>query len=130
MRLVPIDTDSHQLIAACRTVATVTGTAGWEALFRLKKPLIFGYPWYMPTPLLHRVASVDDCIAAFSEVQQEPHFKRGELLRLLKSFEESTVRSYVAPLRDQTGKVFYDDAVTPEENMRIVAKRVCEELKR
>ena len=129
-RLVPIDMDSHQLIAACKTVATVTGTAGWEALFRLKKPLIFGYPWYVPTPLLHRVASVDDCIAAFRETQREPNFRREELLRLLKSFEESTVHAYVAPLRDQTGRVFYDDAVTPEENMRIVAKRVCEELKR
>ena len=130
VRLVPIDTDSHQLIAACRTVATVTGTAGWEALFRLKKPLIFGYPWYVPTTLLYRVASVDDCAAAFSEVQREPNFKREELLRPRKSFEESTVRAYVAPIRDQTGRVFYDNAVTPEENMRIVAKRVCEELKR
>ena len=44
--LVPMEHDSFELIDSCRAVATVTGTAAWEALARGKPAIAFGNAWY------------------------------------------------------------------------------------
>ena len=47
--LVPIEANTFDLIKNCQAVATVTGTAGWEAVLRLKPAIVFGYAWYRET---------------------------------------------------------------------------------
>lgn len=44
--LVQPTTDTYQLIENAEFVATITGTAGWEAITAGKKCLCFGYAWY------------------------------------------------------------------------------------
>jgi capsule polysaccharide modification protein KpsS len=44
--LVPITTPSVQLIKHAEAVATVTGTAGWEAINMGTPAIIFGNAWY------------------------------------------------------------------------------------
>ena len=127
VRLIPTHTDSHTLIERSQTVATITGTAGWEALFRLKKPLIFGYPWYLAAPQLRRVRSVEDCRKAFAEIQREPHTKPEALLTLLKSLEESSILAYIGIIRTHLGE-YYDVPMSVEESMNVIAKVVVEEL--
>ena len=46
VRLVPLDTNPFDLIDNARTVATVTGTSGWEAIARGVPVLCFGVAWY------------------------------------------------------------------------------------
>ncbi|MBE0417158.1 MAG: hypothetical protein IBX63_05295 [Coriobacteriia bacterium] len=46
VRLVSTTVPSWELIDASRGVATLTGTAGWEALVRGKRVLAFGDAWY------------------------------------------------------------------------------------
>jgi hypothetical protein len=46
MRLLPMEYVSFELIDKCRAVATVTGTAAWEAPARGKPALIFGQAWF------------------------------------------------------------------------------------
>ena len=46
VRLLPSYANTHELIDKCEFVAVITGTAGWEAICRGKKALIFGKPWY------------------------------------------------------------------------------------
>lgn len=128
VRLVPTTFDSHKLIAHAQTVATITGTAGWETLFRLKKPLIFGYPWYLPAPQLLRVRSVEDCKKAFNVLLNSPTFPQSELLTLLKSFEEATLRGYIGEIRDHLGLVPFDVPVSREESMESIAKVVLRVL--
>jgi len=46
VRLLSKSENSLDLIKASKGVATITGTAGWEALFHGKPVLVFGYAWY------------------------------------------------------------------------------------
>jgi hypothetical protein len=42
--------DTYALMERCKFVATVTGTAGWEAVTGGKPCLVFGLAWYMQMP--------------------------------------------------------------------------------
>jgi hypothetical protein len=50
VQLVPENINSHELIRNSIFVATITGTAGWEALSAGKVALVFGNAWYRSLP--------------------------------------------------------------------------------
>ena len=50
VRLVPNETSTYDLIEKSRFVATITGTAGWEALTGGRNVLTFGHAWYKRMP--------------------------------------------------------------------------------
>lgn len=50
LRLVAPDVDTYELTHYSEFVATITGTAGWEAVSGGKNALIFGQPWYLTLP--------------------------------------------------------------------------------
>jgi hypothetical protein len=54
--LVPQETNTYQLIHKARLVATITGTAGWEAITGGVPVLVFGKAWYVSMPGVYRYA--------------------------------------------------------------------------
>jgi hypothetical protein len=56
--LVPLDSDPFELIDNSKAVATITGTAGWEALVRGKPAIIFGNAWYRSAPGCHHIDEI------------------------------------------------------------------------
>lgn len=54
VRFVDDRTPSLDLIRACRVVATLNGTAGYEALLEGRPSVHFGRPWYHGLPGTHR----------------------------------------------------------------------------
>lgn len=50
VKIIPDYIDSHELIKRSVFVATITGTAGWEALAVGKPVLVFGTPWFLSLP--------------------------------------------------------------------------------
>jgi len=50
VKVVSPDFDTYSLIKSCVFVATITGTAGWEAISGGKNVLVFGNAWYKSLP--------------------------------------------------------------------------------
>ncbi|QYK40134.1 MAG: hypothetical protein KF887_11805 [Paracoccaceae bacterium] len=50
VRMAPLDASTHELSARCQFVATVTGTAAWEAVRKGRPALVFGNAWYKSLP--------------------------------------------------------------------------------
>lgn len=50
LTFVPSHTSTHELTARCLFVATISGTAGWEAIRKGKPALVFGPTWYADLP--------------------------------------------------------------------------------
>jgi hypothetical protein len=50
VKVVPLDFDTYSLIKNSIFVATITGTAGWEAISGGKNVLVFGNAWYKSLP--------------------------------------------------------------------------------
>ena len=84
------DVDTYKLLEGCQFVATITGTAGWEAVTGGKPCLVFGYPWYASIPGVTRyrpgltveqvcanVSGRDEVLAAYRRMVQKT--RRGVL---------------------------------------------------
>ena len=50
VRFLAISVNTYELIKNCQFVATITGTAGWEAVTGGKNVLVFGRAWYRNMP--------------------------------------------------------------------------------
>ncbi|MGL5271453.1 MAG: hypothetical protein ACRC7I_13200 [Selenomonadaceae bacterium] len=50
VKLVSYQVNTYDLISKAQFVATITGTAGWEAISGGKNALVFGYAWYRSLP--------------------------------------------------------------------------------
>lgn len=122
VRLVPILTDTFALTENAKVVATINGTAGWEALLRGKHVLAFGIPWYRDCPGIFRVQSVKDCSAAFSVVQTSRGVPESDVLGFLAALEKTGTRANVG----SSGSAI--PVISPEDSMRAVAERLSREL--
>jgi hypothetical protein len=54
VKLISRSVDTYALLASCKLAATVTGTVGWEAITGGKRVIVFGRPWYMTLPGVHK----------------------------------------------------------------------------
>lgn len=70
VRLIPKDFNSMELTDSCRAVATVTGTAGWEAVCRGKPVMLFGTSWYLGCEGVYRVRTTEDCRKAMKVISK------------------------------------------------------------
>ncbi len=68
VHLVSRKIDTFGLIERCKVIATITGTAGWEALFKGKPAVVFGHAFYRDAPGVIAVESVEDLATELGRV--------------------------------------------------------------
>ena len=72
IKYIPISVESSRLQKHALAVATATGTAGFEALWKNKPVLVFGNAYYQSAEGAFRVHSVTDAIDAARRVMKAP----------------------------------------------------------
>ncbi|MCA1760481.1 MAG: hypothetical protein LC658_12000, partial [Bacteroidales bacterium] len=92
VKLIPVETNTFDLIENARAVSTVTGTAGWEGMVRKKPVIIFGFAWYEAFDGVLKIKNqtTAEYITAFIE---NYHFDELDLLAYLQAFSENSFRA-------------------------------------
>jgi hypothetical protein len=85
------DIDQFTLIDKAQCVATITGTAGWEAIVRGTPAIIFGEAWYQSAPNVFRVINQNDCDSAIEKISANIQFQEVNLIRFVKSILDAGV---------------------------------------
>lgn len=117
VRFVPRSADSLRLIHNAKAIATITGTAGFEAIFRGKPVLMFGHRFCQYAPGTYMIRSAADCRSAMEQI-----FEKGETpplrdVRLfMKAVEETSVPFEGGQLRP--------DQAPREERARVMGEMV------
>lgn len=92
--VVPQKTWTFDLIKNSQAVASVSGTAALEAIFRGKIGLIFGYTWFMYCDGIFRVHDVRSAKSAIQKIINGATPDKQKILNFFKSFDEATFRGY------------------------------------
>lgn len=112
VRLVPTNTNTFELTRRSKTVATIAGTAAWEAVLRGKPALVFGYPWFMHAPGVFRVSSSEECADAFKRIDNGFVSDTKVLLNYLARVEQSSFRGYTSGYGKKIAKLSAEEAIS------------------
>ncbi len=119
--LVPTELSTYDMIAKCQAIATVTGTAAWEGLFREKPSLLFGYPWFMSCDGLLKIDDVKSCARAINKVKEGYRPNQQKVVNFLKAIDNIAIEA-----------CFYDKFKTShisyEDNINNISKALYNEL--
>jgi capsule polysaccharide export protein KpsC/LpsZ len=110
VRFVSRDTSTFSLRERCAAVATVTGTVGFEALFRGKPVFLFGHRFYQYAGGVHRIRTCEDMRAAVRAVfegRETPTLMQARLY--LKAMEDTCVRGVLNPWHLQVSHLNEDE---------------------
>lgn len=82
---VPRELDQFFLIDRAKCVATITGTAGWEASVRGKVALVFGDAWYQYAPNVYRIYEDQNFRSLIPLMKNGRHIDDSQLAHFMKS---------------------------------------------
>ncbi len=123
VRLIARSVDTFDLRERCSAVATVTGTAGFEALFRGKPVFLFGYRFFQYARGVFRIRTKEDCAQAIQKIFQEhAALSLTESRLYLKAMEETCVRGSLNPWHLKVTKL------SDEEHVEANTKAIIQEL--
>lgn len=87
---------SIQLIQHAQAVATVTGTAGFEAFMNKVPVLMFGNYFYQHAPGVFKIATIQDLVSAIDLiVTGAVVISEEKILAFLKALDENTIEGWV-----------------------------------
>ena len=112
VRLVPLGFDSTALLENSLAVATATGTAGFEALFRGVPFLMFGHRFMQYGPGVFPIRTEEDCKKAIEKILSG---ERGASFRdlkiFLKAIEEVSIEGYVEEANRDVSRITEEECV-------------------
>ncbi len=118
--LVPLSESQTELIDNAEAVATITGTAGWEAIARQVPSIIFGNPWYRT------------CSGTFSiKSKEELESVINDLVEGSITIPKNTVRYFSQAILEVSEKGYLNQTTSTstigyEQNVQALYKSLCE----
>jgi len=112
VQLIPVNTSSLELITRAKAVATVSGTAGWEAILRGKPALVFGHAWYQAAPGVFRIKDLVSCQQAFTAIQNNFAVAASDTVAFLAALDRSSIRGHI----DESSRRV--SGLKPEDNQK------------
>ncbi len=111
VRLVPLETSAQDLIKSSLAVATVTGTAGWEGLFKNKPVFLFGSVFFQYAPGVYTIRSESDCRLALKEIlsRTTPFDFSRELRYFLSKVPEFMIRGWIDSSYEDVAGITYPE---------------------
>ena len=103
VNFISMKSNNYSLIDNSIAVATITGTAGWEAILRGKPSFIFGNIFYQYAPGVYKINGMKTAIQAYNEVK---YFKanKKEIELFLKKLQyylfKHTTNDIIAALKE------------------------------
>jgi hypothetical protein len=124
VKLVPIKTNSHELIINSQAVGTVNSTAGLEALMRLKPVLLFGSVSYQYCPGVFKVKNTKACQGAIEKIASGFKISEQQIINYLISLDRVSYQ-----LHFSRGRKEFPETI--EENMsKIIVNTVIAEAEK
>lgn len=94
--LIPIQTDSVEIIKHAIAVATSTGTVGWESLIRQKPVLMFGYEYYQYAPGVFRIDTIESCKQAVDKIINDKYIPSLKQLKIFyRAMQDTLIDGYI-----------------------------------
>lgn len=94
--LVSKSISSFDLIKNSKGVITISGTAGWEALFRNKPVLLFGHNFYQCAPGVFQIKTLSDCENAIHQIcGNEFNCDQKALKLFMKAIDENSIKGFI-----------------------------------
>lgn len=97
VRLVDTGIPSFDLTDRAEAVATVTGTAGLEALIRRKPVLLFGNGWYRPCEGVFPIRNREDLVHSLETIMQGYSVDDAKVEAFLEAVDSVSVQGYINP---------------------------------
>ncbi len=96
VKLISKKTNSFDLIRNSKSVVTISGTAGWESLFRNKPVLLFGHNFYQYAPGVFNIKTTQDCRIALEQIfNNDLNIDQKNLKIFLKTIEDTSIKGFV-----------------------------------
>lgn len=126
VKLVPIEADNYDLIRNSRAVATVIGSAGFEAVLRGKPVIIFGHTWYQYCHAVFMAAGVESCQEVFQKIVDGFSVDQQKIINYLKAFDDVSIQGFSA-ISQEMGKKLKKSG---RDGMRNIIKALLPELEK
>lgn len=120
---VPRSLSTFTLTEHAVAIASVSGTAGFEGIFRKKPFLMFGYRFFQFAPGVFRVRSTEDCQKAVDAIFNKKETPQTRDLRLFLKAMELTATPYVGKPESPVTVMTY------EEKAVLMGKKIAEKMK-
>lgn len=123
VKLVPKKYNSFRLLENCVAVATATGTAGWEGLFRKKPVLMFGHHFYQYAYGVFQISSLEDCSTAINQIiNKKINLDSNQIFWFLKALETIAISGYTSSVyREVSG-------ISEAENIENLSKAIISNI--
>lgn len=121
--LVPRNSNTFALMDSALAVATGTGTAGFEAIFREKPVLMFGHRFFQYAPGVYRIHNTKDCKNALEQIVQKGEKPTLRDARLFLKALENTGTPYAG------GPNSPHASLTMNERAQLMGERIAEKLR-